>query len=431
MRFSITTLGCKVNAYESQFYAEELKKLGFTEVEDDQESDICIINTCTVTNTAAHKSRQKIHQAKKKNPHAYCVVVGCYAQFSKEKERDELDADLVIGANHKNQLASLVQEMVAKDKKQDVVNDLVQFNDFEAMPIHYFGSKHRAFLKVEDGCNQFCSYCAIPFARGRERSLKYDQVLSIAQELVKKGHSEIVLTGIHTGRYKDGSLKLADLLKGLLESTPDTVYYRISSIEITEVDHDLIDLMKENRRICRHLHIPIQSACDETLKRMHRPYTVDEFKEHVAWIRKELPDISFSTDVIAGFVQESDQEFETTYNNLADIAFSFLHVFPYSKRNGTAASQMKGEVNGKIAKERVAKLLALSKQLRLNDMKRFQPVEVLIEKHEGNVYTGYTNQYHPIRIESDTPLEGRITLRWTSIDEDGYLVRKVDENAIK
>ena len=189
--------------------------------------------------------------------------------------------------------------------------------------------------------------------------------------------------------------------------------------------------MKENRRICRHLHIPIQSACDETLKRMHRPYTVDEFKEHVAWIRKELPDISISTDVIAGFVQESDQEFETTYNNLADIAFSFLHVFPYSKRNGTAASQMKGEVNGKIAKERVAKLLALSKQLRLKDMKRFQPVEVLIEKHEGNVYTGYTNQYHPIRIESDTPLEGRITLRWTSIDEDGYLVRKVDENAIK
>ena len=157
-----------------------------------------------------------------------------------------------------------------------------------------------------------------------------------------------------------------------MESTPDTVYYRISSIEITEVDHDLIDLMKENRRICRHLHIPIQSACDETLKRMHRPYTVDEFKEHVAWIRKELPDISISTDVIAGFVQESDQEFETTYNNLADIAFSFLHVFPYSKRNGTAASQMKGEVNGKIAKERVAKLLALSKQLRLNDMKRFQ-----------------------------------------------------------
>lgn len=431
MRFSITTLGCKVNAYESQFYAEELKKLGFEEVNDDQECDICIINTCTVTNTAAHKSRQKINQARKKNPNAYCVVVGCYVQFAKEKERDALDADLIIGANHKNQLAPLIQEMIQNKEKKDTVNDLVQFKDFEAMPIHYFESKHRAFLKVQDGCNQFCSYCAIPFARGRERSLKYEQAIHIAQELVKKGHSEIVLTGIHTGRYVDGNYHLSDLLKGLLENTPESVTYRISSIEITEVDNALIDLMKKNSRICQHLHIPIQSACDATLKRMNRPYTVEEFKERIAEIRKELPNISISTDVIAGFVQESDEEFEETYRNIEEIAFSFLHVFPYSRRNGTTASKMKGEINGKIAKERVSKLLELSKQLRLNDMKRFKEVEVLIETQQNHIYSGYTNQYHPITIESDQELSGRVRVTWDEITEQGYVVRKVDENAIK
>ncbi len=431
MRFSITTLGCKVNAYESQFYAEELKKLGFEEVSDDQECDICIINTCTVTNTAAHKSRQKIHQAKKKNPNAYCVVVGCYVQFAKEEERDHLDADLIIGANHKNQLAPLIQEMVQKNEKKDTVNEIVQFNDFEAMPIHYFESKHRAFLKVEDGCNQFCSYCAIPYARGRERSLKYEQVIEIAQSLVKKGHSEIVLTGIHTGRYKDGAYHLSDLLKGLLENTPEHVFYRISSIEITEVDDALIELMAENPRICRHLHIPIQSACNETLKRMNRPYTVEEFKERMNEIRKALPDISISTDVIAGFVQESEEEFETTYHNIKEIEFSFLHVFPYSKRNGTKASFMKGEINGKIAKERVAKLLALSKELRQKDMQRFPIVSVLIEKGADGVYSGYTNQYHPIKVYSDQVLEGRITLKWDEMDEGGYIARKDDSNAIK
>lgn len=425
MRFSITTLGCKVNAYESQYYAQELEKLGYEEVSDHEQADICIINTCTVTNTAAHKSRQKIHQAKRLNPHAYCVVVGCYAQFAKEKERDQLDADLIIGANHKNQLVPLIQEMVNQDTHRDTVSDIVQFNDFEAMPIHYFESKHRAFLKVEDGCNQFCSYCAIPYARGRERSLKYDQVIRIAQSLVDQGHLEIVLTGIHTGRYQDGNKTLADLLTGLLENTPEHVYYRISSIEITEVDDALIKLMKTNPRICHHLHIPIQSACDETLKRMNRPYTVAEYKQRLAYIRAQIPDISISTDVICGFVQESEEEFQTTLQNIKDIQFSFLHVFPYSKRDGTKASFMKGEVNGKIAKQRVAALLSISKELRKKDMARFQPVQVLIETQDGNTYTGYTNHYHPITIESKESLSGRITLPWATITENGYYARKV------
>lgn len=281
MKFSIITLGCKVNAYESQFYASSLEKLGFEQVKPNEKCDVCIINTCTVTNTAAQKSRQKIHQAKRLNPDALCVVVGCFVQFASEDERKALNADLIIGAKQKNELPKLTQEMLIKHNKLDVVDTVARFESFESMPVHTFETKHRAFLKIQDGCNQFCSYCAIPYARGRERSLHHDEVLNIAKDLVNMKHTEIVLTGIHTGRYNDGEYDLTALLKLLLENTPEKVFYRISSIEITEVTDELIDLIKNNHRICHHLHIPIQSACNETLKRMNRPYTIEEFRYEV------------------------------------------------------------------------------------------------------------------------------------------------------
>ena len=224
MKFSIITLGCKVNAYESQYYAGQLEELGYEQVSPDQACDICIINTCTVTNTAASKSRQKIHYAKRMNPNALCVVVGCFVQFASEDERKALDADLVIGAKQKNELVNLIQKALQDHEKIDVVNEVTQFKDFEAMPVHCFESMHRAFLKVQDGCNQFCSYCAIPFARGRERSLNHVEVIQIAKDLCDKGHTEIVLTGIHTGRYFDGEYDLAKLMKALLENTPEYVY---------------------------------------------------------------------------------------------------------------------------------------------------------------------------------------------------------------
>ena len=422
MKFKIYTLGCKVNSYESQFYCEELEKLGYQQTKE--KADIYIINTCTVTNTAASKSRQKIHLAKKENENAIIVVVGCYVQVLDKKQREELNADLIVGAQHKKQLATIVDEYVHTGNKKDYVDTLEKFTNFETMPIACFESKHRAFLKVQDGCNQFCSYCAIPYARGRERSLQQQEVLSIAQSLVSKGHSEIVLTGIHTGRYHDGMCNLASLLKSLLESTPEFVYYRISSIEITEVSDELIQLMQKNNRICHHLHIPVQSACNETLKRMNRPYTIEEFKERVQYIRSCIPDISISTDVIAGFVQESEEEFNTTLQNIKDIQFSFLHVFPYSKRNGTKASFMKGEINGNIKKERVNILLKLSKELREKDMVRFNTVQVLIEDSNKNIYHGYTNQYHPIQIESNRQLSGRINIEWDEIKDGTYIVKE-------
>lgn len=424
MRFKVTTLGCKVNAYESEFYAQEMMKNGFEITEEDTLADIHIINTCTVTNTAASKSRQKIHHAKKKNPNAIVVVVGCFVQFAKQEERKGLGAEILVGTNHKSQLVKLVQEYLKNPGYLEAIDDVSKFDSFETMPIQVFESQHRAFLKVEDGCNQFCSYCAIPYARGRERSLHHIQVLDIAKQLQDKGHSEIVLTGIHTGRYDDGDFNLTDLLEMLLQNTNKNMYYRISSIEITEITDAFIELMKKEPRICRHLHIPIQSGCDITLKRMNRPYTVQEYKTRVEYIRSQIPDVSISTDIMCGFVQESDEEFETTYNNLKDIRFSFLHVFPYSKRDGTVASRMKGEVHGSIVKARTKRLLELSDELRLLDMPRFNPVEVLIERAQNGWYLGYTSQYHPIRIESDILLSGRIGVKWDSYSEKGYIVHK-------
>lgn len=425
MRFTITTLGCKVNSYESNYYKEQLEKHGHQMVEVNSPCDVCIINTCTVTNTAAAKSRQKIHSLKKTHPNALIVVVGCYVQHADQQEREQLNVDLIIGANHKNELVMRIEELLKNHVRKDLVEDIRDFTSFEEMPIHVYESKHRAFLKIEDGCNQFCSYCAIPYARGRQRSLSKEKVIEIAQSLSNKGHYEIVLTGIHTGRYQDGDTTLAKLLKELLEKTDERVQYRISSIEITEVDDELIELMKQTTRICRHLHIPIQSGCNETLQRMNRPYTIEEFKQRLDHIRKEIPDISISTDVIVGFVQESEEEFETTYKNLQDCAFSFLHVFPYSKRNGTAASRMKGEVHGSIIKERVNKLLALSNKLRQKDMERFTDLEVLIEKQDQDgVYHGYCQQYHPVKIYSDVPLSTRIHVTWDEIKDHTYIVLK-------
>ena len=425
MRVSITTLGCKVNAYESNYYAQQLQEHGFLVVNPDEPADLCIINTCTVTNTAAAKSRQKIHALKKRNPNALIVVVGCYVQNATPKQREDLKADLIIGAKHKNQLVPLIESLIQEHQTKDLVEDISDFTQFEEMPIHVFESKHRAFLKIEDGCNQFCTYCAIPYARGPQRSLKFEHAISIAQELAKKGHREIVLTGIHTGRYLDQGKTLSDLLKVLLETIDEEVHFRISSIEITEVDDAMIDLMKHHQRLCRHLHIPVQSGCNETLKRMNRPYTIEEFITRLEHIRKEIPDISISTDVICGFVQESDEEFQTTLKNMEKCRFSFMHVFPYSKRNGTKASTMKGEIHGSVAKERVSQLLKLSSKLRYNDMQRFSTLDVLIEKQDPDgAYHGYSSQYHPVQIISDKPLFGRIQCRWDRIENNVYIVNQ-------
>lgn len=426
MRFSIITLGCKVNAYESQYYARTLQEKGW--IEDNKNFDVVIVNTCAVTNTAAAKSRQMLHRAKKKNPQACSVLIGCYAQVATDEEKQKIGADVLIGTKDKNRIADLIAASVNDHKKVEDVQDVSSPFAFESMPIEQFESKHRAFLKVQDGCNQFCSYCIIPYARGRERSLAASEVVLIAKDLENKGHLEIVLTGIHTGRYNDGEHDLCDLLEMLLRNTSPKIAFRLSSIEITEISDRFIELMKKEPRILHHLHIPVQSACNATLKRMNRPYTIEQFKERIEQLRQEIPDISVSTDIIAGFKQESDEEFEETLRNVQDIRFSFMHVFPFSIRKGTAAEQMPGTVHGTIAKQRVDTLLDLSARFRQADMERFSQGDVLIEKEENGQWHGYTNQYHPIVIESSEPLNGRVHVRFDRIEDGHYIGRTVKED---
>ena len=423
---SFYTLGCKVNQYETNAMMQKFQEAGYNIVDlNDNISDVCVINTCTVTNMSDRKSRQMLRKIKEKNHNAIIIATGCYAQVAKKQLEEMPEVDIVIGNDEKNDIVHFLEEYIKNQQKIVEVKDINEQKEFVDMGQITYTEKTRAVIKVQDGCNQFCTYCAIPYARGPQRSLKFEHAVSIAQELAKKGHREIVLTGIHTGRYFDQGKTLSDLLKVLLEKVDEEVYFRISSIEITEVDDALIDLMKHHKRLCHHLHIPVQSGCNETLKRMNRPYTIEEFIARLEHIRKEIPDISISTDVICGFVQESDEEFQTTLKNMEKCRFSFMHVFPYSKRNGTKASTMKGEVHGSIAKERVSQLLKLSSCLRYNDMQRFSTLDVLIEKQDLiGIYHGYSSQYHPVQIISDKPLFGRMQCRWDRIENNVYIVNQ-------
>ncbi len=465
--FEIITLGCKVNEYETRYYQEQLEKLGLIEINRDSEdefnsnssnlnhslneknerseseADVVIINTCTVTNTAAAKSRKKIRKARKENPEAIVVIVGCYAQVVEPNIAEGLQADVILGSSHKSEFGAWIEKLMnqrgwmsdesngieSKERKLHFeVSPIEDISDFDNMPIGHFEHQHRAFLKIQDGCNQYCAYCQIPLARGPERSQIPAEVIKTARSLTETGHLELVLTGIHTGRYSFRKTNLSMLLSMLLEETDENVTFRISSIEITEVTDELLDLMAQNPRILPHLHIPIQAGSDETLARMKRPYTVEQFKKRVSEIRKKVPDISISTDVITGFVQESDEEFAQTVKNLEEIGFSFLHVFPYSRRKGTAADKMSGFIDAAVAKKRTHELLKLSDQLRQNDMKRFKTSEILLERPENNhpdIMLGYTKQYHPAKVLHPVQTSGRIEVKILGIEDGVFICEEI------
>ncbi|MGN1344302.1 MAG: tRNA (N(6)-L-threonylcarbamoyladenosine(37)-C(2))-methylthiotransferase MtaB [Traorella sp.] len=409
--FAIHTLGCKVNSYESEAYISYLLKLGYQQVSFKEKADLYLINTCAVTNTASSKSRQKIHQAIAQNKDAYIAVIGCYSQAQSESIAEIPGVCAVVGSDHKNEFLDHLDEYVNAHSKVNLVHDLKDPVDFEELNIEKFSHHTRAFLKIQDGCNQFCSYCIIPYTRGRERSLPEKRVIELSNQLVNNGHSEIVLAGIHTGRYGNQlQTNLTTLLKKMLE-IKQLKRIRISSIEMNEISDELIDLMKNEKRIAHHLHIPIQSACDSVLKRMHRPYSVDDFKNKVKWIRSQIEDISISTDIIAGFPEESDFEHQQTIKNLNDIQFSFMHVFPYSKRDNTLASKME-QVHGTIKKSRTKELSELSEKYRKEYYQSFvsKKCEVIVERYENGVCMGHSSEYVPVKFMGNKEFVGKCIL---------------------
>lgn len=428
--FAIATLGCKVNTFESESYIESLKSAGYQQVDFKDSADIYVINTCSVTNTAASKSRQKIHQAIRQNEHAMICVIGCYVQTNQDQLNDIGRIDLLIGAKHKNRLVEFIHQGHGDSDIRDH-RDLI----FESLPLKHYSHQTRAFLKIQDGCDQFCSYCIIPFARGNERSAKSDDLIDMAKSLVSSGHKEIVLSGIHIGRYgKDENHDLTYLLNRLDNEVVGIERIRLSSIEITEITPKLLDLMASSPKFVRHLHIPLQSGCDTVLKRMNRPYTSAEFFNRIQEIRQRFDMISISTDIIVGFPGESEDEFRMSMEFAEQCRFSFIHVFPYSLRANTSAAYLDGHLDSAEKKARAQLLIAKSNQLKTLYEMQFvnREVTVLFESFQHGMAIGHTGEYVLVSVESDGSLNNQCHRVWITHHKQGrnygVLVKKAVES---
>lgn len=400
MKFYIYTLGCKVNSYESRIMTEDLINAGYVEEKDNNiPADIYIINTCSVTNTADSKSLKLIRQAIKKNKDAIIVVCGCLAQVKPETVNIE-GVDIVIGNKNKSKVSEYINEYVKnKNKKTDIYD--ISNVEFETMKLNNF-DKTRAFIKIQDGCNNFCAYCIIPYTRGSVRSKPREDILNEIDHLTLNGHKEIVLTGIHTGNYGSefDNYDFADLLNEIVK-IKKLSRIRISSIEITELNDRVLEIIKNNNVLVDHLHIPLQSGSDEILKLMNRKYDTKYFIEKINKIRKIRPDISITTDVIVGFPNETDKNFNETIETIKKVDFSKLHVFPYSKREGTKAAAMEGQVKEEVKKQRVMELLKLSKELENKYMNKFigKTLTFIPEVYKDGYLIGHTGNYLLIKLK--------------------------------
>ena len=410
MKFLINTLGCKVNTYESNVIRDIFLNEGYEE--SNSNVDIAVINTCTVTNTSDSKSLKVIKHTIKNNPNAIVIVCGCFSQINPDRLKDMEGVSIVLGNYNKSKIMDYINQY-KKDKKQII--DVRELNDekFECMKLNNF-NKTRAFVKIEDGCENFCSYCIIPYSRGKVRSKLMEEVLDEVNTLVNNGHREIVLTGIHTGHYGADILEydFSDLLNEICK-IKGLERLRISSIEITELDDKFLETLKNNKVIVDHMHIPLQSGCDKTLKEMNRKYDVAYFKDKIKKIRSIRPNISITTDVIVGFPNETEDDFNTTVNTIKEIKFTKLHVFPFSVRKGTVAETMENQIDEKTKKERVHILMDISKELELDYMNKFVgcEVEFIPEVSKDGYIIGHTGNY--LQIKSKIKSNGHETIKTT------------------
>ena len=437
MKVKFITLGCKTNQYESNAMGEKFISKGY-EITDDV-ADIYVINTCAVTNVAERKSRQMIRRAKDNNPNAIVVACGCYVQVSKEEAENMPEVDLVLGVNEKQNIVELVEEFI-KNKQEIVdVTDVMQ-GEYQEFGTTTYTELNRAVIKVQDGCDRYCTYCIIPFARGRVRSREPEKVVKEISDIAKTGIKEVVLTGIHIASYgKDftrdeavkyreqfgydnnfneyddkedlasGAFRLIELLEQI-NKIDGIERIRIGSIEPKIVTDDFINRMAKLDKICDHMHLSLQSGSNKTLQRMNRRYTAEEFKEATDKLRKIYPEIALTTDVIVGFPGETDEEFEETYEFLKDIKFYKLHVFKYSPRKGTAAIKFPNQVDGNIKEERSKRLIELSDkyETEYNESYIGKTVSVLFEEREGEYFKGHTTNYILVKVKTDKDLENQI-----------------------
>lgn len=401
MKVGICSLGCKVNIYESEVVTDLLKKGGYEIVPFEDKADIYIINTCSVTNESDKKSRKMINRAKKNNSEAIIVVMGCYSQVSS----DDIEADIILGNKDKSKIVEILNDFIRDRESKKIIYDLGSV-EFEKMEINHFDNHTRAFVKIQDGCNAFCSYCIIPYTRGRVRSKNKEDVIEEVSRLAKDGYKEIVLTGIHTGRYGiDINSSLYELLCELVK-IPNIYRIRLSSIEINEVTPEIIDLYKNNKIMARHLHVPLQSGSNKILKLMNRRYNKEEFMKMIDKLR-EIEDISLTTDLIVGFPNETDDDFEETMDTLKKIHFTKIHTFPYSRRRGTVADKMDGHISGDIKKKRVHEVIELSNEYE-NEYYKSKISKVydgVVERHNNGLVVVHTSNFIPVIIDDNDNIE--------------------------
>lgn len=400
--FAIHTLGCKVNTYESQVMINDLTSNGYIEVDFNQKSDIYIINTCTVTNVADSKSRNIISRANKLNPNAIIIVAGCYAQTGAEEIKKKLKVDILLGNKYKNNIVQLIEEFYKSKKQIDKVENLMLEKEFEITNSSSFENRTRAFIKIQDGCNFMCSYCAIPFARGKQRSAKPEYIINQIKEFIKRGFKEIVLTGVNTAGYENGDCNFYKLLK-LINDVDGDFRVRISSVEPFQINNEIIDIIMTNpKRFCNHWHLCLQSGSKNILKQMNRKYSPKDFSELMKKIRSYNPLVCFSTDLIVGFPGETDNDFDESLKFLEKNHMGFCHIFTYSKRKNTAASKLI-DLHGNIKQERFKKAEILNKKLYKQYLEQFinKEIEVIFEKYENGIYIGKSSEYAKVLLKSN------------------------------
>ncbi|HJJ04274.1 MAG TPA: tRNA (N(6)-L-threonylcarbamoyladenosine(37)-C(2))-methylthiotransferase MtaB, partial [Clostridiaceae bacterium] len=404
--------GCKVNQYETNAMAEQFIDNNYEIVNFEEFADVYIINTCTVTNMSDRKSRQIIRRAKQINSNSILVATGCYAQTAKEELEKITDIDLIVGNTEKKDIVKIVEEYRDNKNRERVkmsdINKQKEFVDFGSVT---YTEKTRAVIKVQDGCNNFCSYCIIPYAKGRVRSRKLESVVKEITEIAEKGIKEVVITGIHVASYGidfDNNTRLIDLLEAI-QKIDGIKRIRLGSLEPNIITEEFVNRLKKVTKMCDHFHLSLQSGCDETLKRMNRKYTAETFEKEVNLLRKTFPDVALTTDVIVGFPGETEEEFNETYKYLSKIRFTKLHVFKYSPRKGTVAAKMKNQIDSTVKEKRSHKLIELSNECEIEFLDRYvgKELKVLFEKQDGEYIKGHTTNYLVVKAK-ETELENQI-----------------------
>ncbi|MER2089657.1 MAG: tRNA (N(6)-L-threonylcarbamoyladenosine(37)-C(2))-methylthiotransferase MtaB [Sporosarcina sp.] len=434
------TLGCKVNHYETEAIWQLFKQAGYDRGDFEKNSDVYVINTCTVTNTGDKKSRQVIRRAVRKNPDAVICVTGCYAQTSPAEIMAIPGVDIVVGTQDRSKLIGLIDEYRTERQPINAVRNIMKNRVYEELDVPAFTDRTRASLKIQEGCNNFCTFCIIPWARGLMRSRDPQEVIHQAQQLVDAGYLEIVLTGIHTGGYGEDlkDYNLARLLRDLETQVKGLKRLRISSIEASQLTDEVIDVLRHSSTIVRHLHIPIQSGSNTVLKRMRRKYTMEFFGERLDRLREALPQLAITSDVIVGFPGETEEEFMETYNFIRDHKFSELHVFPYSKRTGTPAARMEDQVPEDVKNERVHRLIELNDQLAKQYASTFENevLEVIPEEKykldpNSGLYEGYSDNYLKLIFPAEESMVGKIirvkVMKAGYPYNEGQFVRVIEE----